>query len=317
MFAAAATVAALAATPAWSAYPDRPIRLLVGYAPGGPVDTTARVFAKYLGDKLGQPVIVENRAGASGMIASDATAKATPDGYVLGFAASPTLTMSPLVQRSTLFDPRKDFSLVGLVVDYANVLLIGPQVPAASVPELVDYARKHPDAVSFGSAGIGASNHLSAELLKKQADAPMLHVPYRGNSPAMVDVISGKITFMFDITSTAIPFIKSGKARALAVTSRTRNPELPDVPTMIEAGLKDYEVVGWYALVGPKQLPDPVRQRLTEALAQVSSDSAFRQAMTDGGYTINAGDSRALQERIDKEYALWADVIRSANIQAN
>ncbi|AUZ20439.1 Bug family tripartite tricarboxylate transporter substrate binding protein [Achromobacter xylosoxidans] len=320
LLAAAAAVAAMAtgaSAAADSAYPDRPIRLLVGYAPGGPVDTTARVFAKYLGDKLGQAVVVENRAGASGMIASDATAKAPPDGYLLGFAASPTLTMSPLVQRSTLFDPRKDFSLIGLVVDYANVLLIGPQAPAKSVGELVDYARAHPDAVSFGSAGIGASNHLSAELLKKQAGVPMLHVPYRGNSPAMMDVVSGKITFMFDITSTAIPFIKSGKARALAVTSRTRNPELPDVPTMIEAGMKDYEVVGWYALVGPRKLPDAVQARLKRALSEVSKDPAFRRAMTDGGYTINSGDAAALQQRIDREYALWADVIKSANIQAN
>lgn len=171
--------------------------------------------------------------------------------------------------------------------------------------------------MSFGSAGIGASNHLSAELLKKQAGVPMLHVPYRGNSPAMMDVVSGKITFMFDITSTAIPFIKSGKARALAVTSRTRNPELPDVPTMIEAGMKDYEVVGWYALVGPRKLPDAVQARLKLALSEVSKDPAFRRAMTDGGYTINSGDAAALQQRIDREYALWADVIKSANIQAN
>ncbi|SAI65829.1 putattive exported protein [Bordetella ansorpii] len=314
---AASALAAACGASAQSAYPDRPIRLLVGYAPGGPVDTTARVFAKYLGDELGQAVVVENRAGASGMIASDATAKATPDGYMLGFAASPTLTMSPLVQRSTLFDPRKDFSLIGLVVDYTNVLLLGPQVPAKSVGELVDYARKHPDGVSFGSAGVGASNHLSAELLKKQAGVPMLHVPYRGNSPAMMDVVSGKITFMFDITSTAIPFIKSGKARALAVTSRTRNPELPDVPTMIEAGLKDYEVVGWYALVGPRELPKDVQAKLTKALNAVSQNPVFRKAMTDGGYTINTGDSKALQARIDKEYAMWADVVTSANIQAN
>lgn len=299
------------------AYPSKPIRLIVPFPPGGTTDIVGRLFADKLGKELGQTVVVENRAGASGMIASDATAKAPPDGYILGFAASPTLTMSPLVQRSTLFDPRRDFSLIGLVVDYANVLLIGPQIPAKNVGELVGYARAHPDAVSFGSAGIGASNHLSAELLKKQADASMLHVPYRGNSPAMMDVISGKVTFMFDITSTAIPFIKSGKARALAVTSKTRNPELPDVPTMIEAGMKDYEVVGWYALVGPKKLPEAVSARLTRALDDVSKDPAFRQAMTEGGYTINAGDSKALQSRIDREYALWSDVIQSANIQAN
>lgn len=319
LFAALATVGALSSVTVAHAendYPQRSIRLLVGYAPGGPVDTTARVFAKYLGDKLGQIVVVENRAGASGMIASDATAKAPPDGYMLGFAASPTLTMSPLVQRSKLFDPRTDFSLIGLVVDYANVLVIGPQVPAKNVQELVSFAKANPDAVSFGSAGIGASNHLSGELLKRQTGAPMLHVPYRGNSPAMMDVVSGKITFMFDITSTAIPFIKSGKTQALAVTSKTRNPELPNVPTMIEAGLPDYEVVGWYALVGPRKLPDAVTKRLTTALAEVSNDPAFRQAMKDGGYTINEGNAKDLQARIDREYAMWADVIQSANIKA-
>ncbi|WP_419204988.1 Bug family tripartite tricarboxylate transporter substrate binding protein [Bordetella trematum] len=307
----------LAAAPAQSAYPDHPIRLLVGYAPGGPVDTTARVFAKYLGDELGQTIVVENRAGASGMIAADAIAKAAPDGYMLGFAASPTLTMSPQVQRSKLFDPRRDFTPVGLIVDYTNVLLAGPQIAARDVSELIAYARANPEKVAFGSAGVGASDHLSAELMKKLTDAPMLHVPYRGNAPAMMDVVSGKITFMFDITSTAIPFINSGKARALAVTSRTRNPELPDVPTMAEAGLKDYEVMGWYALIAPPGLPGAQRTRLADALLAVSRDAGFRKAMIEGGYRINDGDARALQARIEDEYALWSDVVESAGIQAN
>ncbi|MET0184810.1 MAG: tripartite tricarboxylate transporter substrate binding protein, partial [Achromobacter sp.] len=250
-------------------WPDRPIRLVVGYAPGGPVDTSARVFSKYLGDKLGQAVVVENRSGASGIIGAQAVANAPADGYMLYFAASPTMTMSPLVQKTENFDPRRDFSYLGLIVNYTNVLVIGPQSPATSVKELVDAARANPQGVSFGSAGIGASNHLSAELMKIKSNVPMLHVPYRGNSPAMMDVVSGKITFMFDITSTAIPFIKSSKARALAVTSRTRNPELPDVPTMIEAGIPDYEVTGWYALVGPKTLPANIAAKLTQALADV------------------------------------------------
>ena len=308
----------LATVPAAHAntYPDRPIRLLVGYAPGGPVDTTARVFAKYLGDRLGQTVVVENRAGASGMIASDATAKTAPDGYVLGFAASPTLTISPQVQRSKLFDPRTDFSLIGLVVDYTNVLMVGPDVPVKSVQELVAYSKQYPDKVSFGSAGVGASNHLSAELLKKETRAPMLHVPYRGNAPAMLDMVGGKITFMFDITSTAIPYIQSGKARPLAVTSRTRNAGMPDVPTMIEAGVPDYEVTGWYALVGPTKLPAAVEDRLKTALKEVGQDPAFRKSMIDGGYTLNVGDSAELKRRIDREYALWGDVIKAANIQA-
>lgn len=317
LFAAFTATLMLAAAPAQSAYPDHPIRLLVGYAPGGPVDTTARVFAKYLGDELGQTIVVENRAGASGMIAADAIAKAAPDGYMLGFAASPTLTMSPQVQRSKLFDPRRDFTPVGLIVDYTNVLLAGPQIAARDVSELIAYARANPEKVAFGSAGVGASNHLSAELMKKLTDAPMLHVPYRGNAPAMMDVVSGKITFMFDITSTAIPFINSGKARALAVTSRTRNPELPDVPTMAEAGLKDYEVMGWYALIAPPGLPEAQRTRLADALQAVSRDAGFRKAMIEGGYRINDGDARALQARIEDEYALWSDVVESAGIQAN
>ncbi|MFQ1063773.1 Bug family tripartite tricarboxylate transporter substrate binding protein [Bordetella trematum] len=317
LFAALTATLVLAAAPAQSAYPDHPIRLLVGYAPGGPVDTTARVFAKYLGDELGQTIVVENRAGASGMIAADAIAKAAPDGYMLGFAASPTLTMSPQVQRSKLFDPRRDFTPIGLIVDYTNVLLAGPQIAARDVSELIAYARANPEKVAFGSAGVGASNHLSAELMKKLADAPMLHVPYRGNAPAMMDVVSGKITFMFDITSTAIPFINSGKARALAVTSRTRNPELPDVPTMAEAGLKDYEVMGWYALIAPPGLPEAQRTRLADALLAVSRDAGFRKAMIEGGYRINDGDARALQARIEDEYALWSDVVESAGIQAN
>lgn len=317
LFAALTATLMLAAAPAQSAYPDHPIRLLVGYAPGGPVDTTARVFAKYLGDELGQTIVVENRAGASGMIAADAIAKAAPDGYMLGFAASPTLTMSPQVQRSKLFDPRRDFTPIGLIVDYTNVLLAGPQIAARDVSELIAYARANPEKVAFGSAGVGASNHLSAELMKKLADAPMLHVPYRGNAPAMMDVVSGKITFMFDITSTAIPFINSGKARALAVTSRTRNAELPDVPTMAEAGLKDYEVMGWYALIAPPGLPEAQRTRLADALLAVSRDAGFRKAMIEGGYRINDGDARALQARIENEYALWSDVVESAGIQAN
>ena len=299
---------------AHAAYPERPVRLIIGYAPGGPVDTTARVFAKYLGDQLGQPVVVENRSGASGMIGAEAVARAPADGYSLGFVASPTMTMTPHVQRNDTLK-RQDFTLMGLIVDYANVLLVGPGLPAKTVQELVDAAKSKPESVSFGSAGIGASNHLSAELLKIRAKAPMLHVPYRGNSPAMMDVLSGKVTFMFDITSTAMGFITSGKARPLAVTSRARNPQLPDLPTMVEAGIADYEVTGWYALVGPKALPDDVSKRLAQALKGVHADPTFKKTMIDGGYTLNTGGPKDLDRRIADEYALWGEVVKRADIQ--
>jgi tripartite-type tricarboxylate transporter receptor subunit TctC len=314
----AAFAAATLALPAQAAsnWPDRPIRLVIGYAPGGPVDTTARIFARYLGEKLGQAVVVENRSGASGIIGAQAVANAPPDGYMIYFAASPTMTMSPLVQKTPNFDPRKDFRFLGMIVNYTNVLLVGAQNPAKSVKDLVAAARSDPRAVSFGSAGIGSSNHLSAELLRSKSDVQMLHVPYRGNSPAMMDVISGKITFMFDITSTAIPFVQSGRARALAVTSRTRNSELPNVPTMIEAGIPDYELTGWYALVGPKALPDDIAQKLTKTLADVSADEHFKKAMLEGGYNIDTGGPAELQKRVADEYTLWDKVITAAHITA-
>lgn len=296
-------------------WPERPVKLIVGYPPAGPVDATGRTFARFLGEQLKQSVVVENRAGASGMVGADVTAKATPDGYLLNFIASPTMTISPIVQRTKLFDPRQDFTIVSAVVNYTNMLLIGPQIPAKTVAELVAYAKANPDKVSFASAGFGGSNHLSAELLVQSTNAPMLHVPYKGNSPAMMDVISGKITFMFDITSTGKVFVESGQARTLAVTSKERNPSLPNVPTMIEAGIADYEVVGWLAVVGPKNLPAEVVAKLSNAIEIVKHDPAFRKAIEDGGYTIDSVNAKELNARIMREYAMWERVIIKGNLQ--
>ena len=308
-------VCASSAALAQATWPARPIKLIIGYPPGGPVDVTGRTFARYLGEQLKQSIVVENRAGASGMIGADATAKAAPDGYTLNFIASPTMTISPIVQRSKLFDPREDFTILGSVVNYTNVLLIGPQIPAKSIAELIAYAKANPDKVSFGSAGFGGSNHLSAELLKQSTDAPMLHVPYKGNSPAMMDVVSGKITFMFDITSTGKVFVDSGQARALAVTSKERNASLPGVPTMIEAGIADYEVVGWLAMVGPKHLPPDVVAKLAQAIEAAKRELAFRKAVEDGGYTVDTASPQALSERIVREYAMWESVVIKGDLQ--
>lgn len=298
-------------------YPARPVKLIVGYAPGGPVDTAARIYADYLGRTLKQPVVVDNRAGASGAIAADLTAKATPDGYTLYFVASPTMTMTPLIQKSVNFNPTKDFTYIGLINDYTNVLLINKDFPAKDVTELVEYARKHPEGVSFGSAGVGASNHLSAELLAQMGGVKMLHVPYKGNSPAMADVIGGKVTFMFDITGTAIGHIQGGKVRALAVTSKTRNAALPTVPTMIESGMKNYDLTGWYALIGPQKLPADVVDKLVKAQKSIGDDPAFKQRMTQGGYDLNITGPKPLADRIQRELKLWGGVVKTANIQVD
>ena len=296
-------------------WPERPIKLVVGYSAGGPVDTTARLFAKFLGDELKASVVVENKAGASGMIAADQTAKAPPDGYLLNFVASPSMTITPVVQRSKMFNPRTDFTLIASVVNYTNMLVIGPQIPANSIQELIDYAKLNPDKVSFGSAGVGASNHMSAELLRQSTGTEMLHVPYKGNSPAMMDVVSGKITFMFDIISTAKVFVDSGQGRALAVTSRTRNPGMPNVPTMIEAGIKDYEVVGWIGVIGPLNLPDAVVTKLREATNRVKRNPEFVAAVEKGGYVIDSINEIEFGERISHELDLWQDVVTKGNIK--
>ena len=296
-------------------WPERPIKLIVGYPAGGPVDATGRIFARFLSEQLKGSVVVENKAGASGMIAADYTAKAAPDGYTLNFVASPSMTITPVVQRSTLFDPRKDFTLIGGVVQYANVLLIGPQIPAKSVAELVAYAKANPDKVAFGSAGVGGSNHLSAELLRQSTGTEMLHVPYKGNSPAMMDVVSGKITFMFDIIGTGRNFIESGQARGLAVTSKTRNPSIPNVPTMIEAGIAGYEVVGWFAVIGPLKMPETVVAKLRTALEAVRKNPEFHKAVEEVGYTVDDGVGAVeLADRIGREYVMWQGVVQKGNI---
>lgn len=303
---------ALAQDP-WPA--NRPIHLVVGYAPGGPVDTTARIFAKYLGDELNTSVVVENRPGASGMIATQYVNRARPDGYTISFVASPTLTITPIIQGTQDLDLNNDLTYIGKLVDYTNVLVINNDSGITTVGELIDYAKAHPGEVSYASAGVGASNHLSAELLSQRTHTPMNHVPYRGNAPAMVDVMSGNVLFMFDIISTATNYIEGGKVRPLAVTSRERHSTLPDVPSMEEAGVDEYEVKGWYALAGPKQLPPAIVTTLHNALTAIADNADYQTAIAQAGYEIALTDGAGLQEIVHREYQLWDEVIKVAGIE--
>lgn len=294
---------------------DRPIHMTVGYAAGGPVDTTARIFAKYLGEELGTSVVVENRPGASGMIATQHVNRARPDGYNISFVASPTLTITPIIQSTEDLDLDEDLTYIGKLVDYTNVLVINNESGITSIQELIDYAKAHPGEVSYGSAGVGASNHLSGELLSQRSGAPMDNVPYRGNAPAMVDVMSGNVLFMFDIISTAANYIDGGKVRPLAVTSRERNAALPDVPSMEEAGVDDYEVKGWYALTGPKDLPENIVEKLHSAIVAIAEDPDYQEAIDKAGYDIAVTDGAGLKEVVDSEYQLWDEVIEVAGIE--
>lgn len=291
------------------------VRLLVGYAAGGPVDLGARMIAPYLARELGTTVLVENKPGANATTAGDTVAKAGPDGSLLWFAASPTVTISPNVMPKMPFDPIKDLTPVAPILSYYNVLVVNKDLPFKSVSELVDYAKANPGKVSYGSAGVGGSNHLSGELLAARTGTKMLHVPYKGNAPAMTDVIGGQISMMFDIISTARSYIGADKVRALAVTSPARNPSLPQVPTMTESGIPDYEVGGWYAAYGSPHLPKALAARYTQAFASALKDPELKAKLEAAGYELWTGGPDVVEARAKKERAMWATVTKDIRVE--
>jgi tripartite-type tricarboxylate transporter receptor subunit TctC len=291
------------------------VRLVVGYAAGGPVDAAARLFAPALSRELGQPVVVENRAGAGGAMGGDAVAKAAPNGLLLFFAASPTMTISPHILKSMPFDTAKDMTPIAPILSYANVLVVNKDQPFKTVPELISYAKAHPNKLAYGSAGMGASNHLSGELFALRTGTTLTHVPYKGNAPAMTDVIGGQINMMFDIIGSARNYVSSGRVLAVAVTSRERNVSMPDVPTMREAGLADYEVGGWYGLYGPAKLPADMVQRLNDATRKALAGDELKAKWAEQGYDLWVGSPQQLADRAARELALWATVTKGIQVQ--
>ena len=293
---------------------DKPLRLLVGYAAGGPVDSMARIVAPLLARELGQPVLVENKTGASGALAGEATVGAATDGLSLFFAASPTITIVPHILKKMRWDPARDLTPIAPVLSYANVLVVNKEHPARSLEELIAYARANPSKVFYGSAGVGSSNHLSGELLAAQAKLQLVHVPYKGNAPAMNDVIGGQLTMMFDIVGGARKFISGGQVRALAVTSASRNPMLPDVPTLRESGLPNYEVLGWFGLYGPAKLPAATTARLADAMRRVQSSPEMQTRLAELGYAPWIGSGEQLAAVAKKEFELWATVTKGIEL---
>lgn len=307
---ALASAAATTVAPVWAQAPAGAanVRLVVGYAAGGPVDTAARQFAPLLSRELARTVIVDNRPGAAGLLGAETVAKSAPDGATLYFGASPTLTISPHVMKTMTLDPAKDLAPVSPVLSYANALVINKDQPIASLKELIAHAKANPGAVAYGSAGMGASNHLSGELFAKQSGTQLMHVPYKGNAPAMTDVIGGQLTMMFDIISTARNYTQSGRVRALAVTSRNRNPSMPDVPTMREAGLPGYEVIGWYGVYGPAGLPADQVKQLNTAVNRALADEGLRKLWAEQGYEMWAGEPAKLAAQQRADFELWRGV---------
>ena len=311
--AALACLPALAAAPLAQAQAPT-VKLLVGYTAGGPVDASARQFAPVLARELGMNVVVENKPGANATLAGDLVSKAPPDGLTIWFAASPPLTIGPHIMKKMGFDPVKDITPIAPVLSYYNVLVVGKDLPQPQLKDLVAHARANPGKVFYGSAGIGSSNHLSGELLAAKTGTQMTHVPYKGNAPAMTDVIGGQLTMMFDIIGSARNHLAGGRVRALAVTSPQRNPSLPDVPTMGEAGVAGFDVGGWYGLYGPQNLPAALVAKINEATRRALQNPELRQTWAAAGYEQWSGSPEQLAARAAQERELWGTVTKGITV---
>jgi len=292
-------------------WPNKPIRLVVPFPPGGPTDILGRAVGAKLGELLGQPVIIDNRGGAGGGIGADNVAKSPPDGYSLLLGTTGTHTINPNLYSKLPYDPIKDFAPVSLVVKYLNILVVNPGVPAKSVAELIALAKQKPGQVTFGSAGNGSSNHLTAEMLATMTGVKMQHVPYKGSGPALNDVIAGQISFMFDQYSTVGPNIKAGKLRAIGIATKQRHKLLPDVATIGET-VPGFEVSPWYGLFAPAGTPKEIVARLNAELTRVMNSAEINDRMTTLGWDPVTNSPEEFTAQIKSELAIWADVVKKS-----
>jgi tripartite-type tricarboxylate transporter receptor subunit TctC len=298
-------------------YPTKPLRLIVPFAPGGSTDIFARLIAERAQGPLGQPVVVENRAGAAGNIGAEAVVRSAPDGYTLLMATTGVMAINNALYKSMTYDAAKDLQPVLYVASITNVLIVPPDFPAKNVAELVAIAKKDPGKLSFASSGAGASTHMSAELFKSMTGTDILHVPYKGSGPAMPDLMSGRVHMMFENAPGAVPHIKAGKLRALAQTGLKRSPALPDVPTIAESGVPGYESLSWSGIAVPAGTPRAIVDRLNKEFNLVLSTAEMRQKLAEQGAEIIGGPPEAFAKHISAEREKWSRVIRTANIVVN
>ncbi|WP_454720873.1 MULTISPECIES: tripartite tricarboxylate transporter substrate binding protein [Cupriavidus] len=290
-------------------YPNKPIRMIVGFAPGGPTDIVARVIGQALGDKLGQAIVVENRPGAGANIAAETVAKAVPDGYTVLYNTS-SITIAPWVYARVGYDPVRDLAPVALTAEMPLVLMVNPRVPAGSLKELVQLIKRQPDHFNYGSSGTGAIEHLSSAQLTSMWQVKAIHVPYKGTAPALVDLLAGQTQFMTTTLNTALPYIRDGRLKALAVTSRTRAATLPDVPTVAEALSGDFSSTAWQGIVAPAGTPAPVIAKLNKAINAVLASAPVRKVLAEQGVDVLGGTPESYGTFIRSEYARWQGVVK-------
>ena len=312
--------AALCATP-WSLaqaqqYPAKPVRIVVPYVAGGNLDVTARLFAQALSEELGQPFVIDNRPGANGNTGTEQIVRSAPDGYNLAMVSAGTLTINPTLYTNMPFDPEKDITPISIVSSGPLVLQANNNMPFTTVSELVAYAKANPGKLNFGSGGNGTLAHLSTEMLRARTGVNIVHVPYKGTSLATNDVMAGHIQVMFDTLSTATPLIKEGKMRAIAVTSAKRSAAFPNVPTIGEAGVKDYVAETWAGLVGPANTPPAVVARLQTAIAKIAANPAIQARLAAGGSEAVGGTSASFASTIKTERVRWAEIVKLSGARA-
>jgi tripartite-type tricarboxylate transporter receptor subunit TctC len=297
-------------------YPSRPLSMVVGFAPGGGTDTVARILAKTLGDALGQQVVVENRAGAGGNIATDYVAHAAPDGHTLLLGNVGSLTVAPHLIENLPYDPLRDFAPITMAVVFANVVVVPASSPAQTFAEFVKLAREKPGTITYGSSGIGGAGHLAGELLKGAAKIDIVHVPYKGGGPAMQGMLGGQIHAYFAAPSSVVGHIKSGRVRALATTGPRRAQLLPDVPTIAESGYPGYEAMNWYAYVAPARTPKDIIGRLNREIVKALAAPDVAAFLESQGMEPSSSSPEELGRYIAREYETWGKVVRQAGIKA-
>ncbi|MGY2490638.1 Bug family tripartite tricarboxylate transporter substrate binding protein [Cupriavidus sp. CP313] len=312
------TVAALTVSAAAYAapqdWPQRPVSVVVPFPPGGSSDAIARMLTVPLNEKLGQPFVIDNRPGATGAIGATFVKRAPADGYTMMVASIGVYAVNPFLQKNLAYDPAKDFDLLTVAVRAPNVLVANPQFPANTLQELVAYMKKNPGKVSFASSGAGSSDHLTAALFWQKSATDGLHVPYKGGGPAISDLLAGQVDVSFQNVNAVLQHIRTGKLKAMAVTSDKRSPVLPNVPTMAEAGVKDVEVYSWQGVAAPRGLPPEVKSRLHGALVSSLNDPKMRQKLSESGFEVVANTPEQFNQFEAQELQRWKTVIETGKI---
>jgi tripartite-type tricarboxylate transporter receptor subunit TctC len=296
-------------------YPNRAITLVIPFAPGGSTSIVGRGIADKISELLGEKVVVDNRPGAGGTIGTKAVAKSEPDGYTLLLGYTGTLAIGPSLYKNVGYDPRKDFAPIGLIGNAPNSLVVNPSFPAKTVAELVAYAKTNPGKVNFGSAGAGTASHITGEYFARSAGITLVHVPYKGTGPALTDLLGGHIPMAFAPIPASHPNVSAGKLRALAVTSITRSGLLPDVPTMMEAGLPGFDASLYYGLAAPAGTPRPIIDKLNKVLREALASDEVRKQLGNDGTEITPGTPEDYANFIDKDEKKWAQLVKASGVE--